>query len=72
MIVIKEKIKENKPIFMIGYGASGAGKTSSLIYFKKNNENGILINLCNQLGDEGIFNEIELKCKEFYQIRFFL
>ena len=66
MIVIKEKIKENKPIFMIGYGASGAGKTSSLIYFKKNNENGILINLCNQLGSEGIFNEIELKCKEFY------
>ena len=66
MIVIKEKIKENKPIFMIGYGASGAGKTSSLIYFKKNNENGILINLCNQLGNEGIFNEIELKCKEFY------
>lgn len=66
MIVIKEKIKENKPIFMIGYGASGAGKTSSLIYFKKNQENGILINLCNQLGSEGIFNKIELKCKEFY------
>jgi hypothetical protein len=66
MIVIKEKIKENKPIFMIGYGASGAGKTSSLIYFKKNQENGILINLCNQLGDEGVFGEIELKCKEFY------
>ena len=66
MIVIKDKIKENKPIFMIGYGASGAGKTSSLIYFKKNQENGILINLCNQLGSEGIFGEIELKCKEFY------
>lgn len=66
MIVIKEKIKENKPIFMIGYGASGAGKTSSLIYFKKNNENGILINLCNQFGSEGVFDKIELKCKEFY------
>lgn len=66
MTVIKDKIKENKPIFMIGYGASGAGKTSSLIYFKKNQENGILINLCNQLGSEGIFNKIELKCKEFY------
>jgi hypothetical protein len=66
MIVIKDKIKENKPIFMIGYGASGAGKTSSLIYFKKNSENGILINLCNQLGSEGIFDDIELKCKEFY------
>jgi len=66
MTVVKDKIKENKPIFIIGYGASGAGKTSSLIYFKKNQENGILINLCNQLGDEGIFGEIELKCKEFY------
>ena len=66
MDIIKNKIKENKPVFMIGYGASGAGKTSSLIYFKRNNENGILINLCNQLGATEGYSEIELKCKEFY------
>jgi len=66
MDIIKEKIKENKPVFMIGYGASGAGKTSSLIYFKRNNENGILINLCNQLGATEGYTDIELKCKEFY------
>jgi hypothetical protein len=66
MDIIKNKIKENKPVFMIGYGASGAGKTSSLIYFKRNNENGILINLCNQLGATEGYTDIELKCKEFY------
>uniref|UniRef100_A0A6C0LSE6 Uncharacterized protein n=1 Tax=viral metagenome TaxID=1070528 RepID=A0A6C0LSE6_9ZZZZ len=66
MDIIKEKIKENKPVFMIGYGASGAGKTSSLIYFKRNKENGILINLCNQLGATEGYTDIELKCKEFY------
>jgi hypothetical protein len=66
MDIIKNKIKENKPVFMIGYGASGAGKTSSLIYFKRNNENGILINLCNQLGATEGYTHIELKCKEFY------
>ena len=66
MDIIKNKIKENKPVFMIGYGASGAGKTSSLIYFKRNNENGILINLCNQLGATEGYSDIELKCKEFY------
>ena len=66
MDIIKNKIKENTPVFMIGYGASGAGKTSSLIYFKRNNENGILINLCNQLGATEGYSEIELKCKEFY------
>ena len=66
MDIIKNKIKENKPVFMIGYGASGAGKTSSLIYFKRNNENGILINLCNQLGASEGYTDIELKCKEFY------
>jgi hypothetical protein len=70
METIKEKIKNNQPLFIIGYGASGAGKTSSLIYFNKNEENGILINLCNQLGsmdgEDGNYNKIELSCKEFY------
>jgi len=80
MTVIKDKLigyskndgtKVNpQPVFMLGYGASGAGKTSSLIYFKnaenESDKNGILINLCNQMGKTRHFNKIELKCKEFY------
>jgi hypothetical protein len=69
MDIIKNKIKENKPVFMIGYGASGSGKTSSLIYFNKGNGNqrdGILIHICNQLGETDGYSKIELKCKEFY------
>jgi hypothetical protein len=65
MKTIKDKIIQNKPIFMIGYGASGAGKTSSLIYFNKTKEDGILINLCNEMAREG-YTEIQVKCKEFY------
>lgn len=65
MKTIKDKIIKEKPIFMIGYGASGAGKTSSLIYFNKTKEDGILINLCNEMAVQG-YTEIQVKCKEFY------
>ena len=57
------------PVFMLGYGASGAGKTSSLIYFNKgegDNRDGILIHLCNILGATGNYPLIKIKCKEFY------
>ena len=66
MDVIREKLTlENpKPVFIIGYGASGAGKTSSLIYFKNTLEDGVLINLCNQLGGE--YDTVNINCKEFY------
>ena len=72
MVVIKQKIIEKKPVFMLGYGASGAGKTSSLIYFNKgkteDEKNGILIHLCNQLAADKKFDTIELRCKEFFHI----
>ena len=58
-----------KPVFMLGYGASGAGKTSSLIYFNKgngDNRDGILIHLCNILGATENYPIIKIKCKEFY------
>jgi hypothetical protein len=66
---IIKKMEGGKPIFMIGYGASGAGKTASLIYL--NNEgikqDGILLHLCNIFGDKGYTN-IQVKCKEFYSV----
>jgi len=59
-----------KPVFIIGYGASGAGKTSSLVYLNKpgltfDQKNGILIHICNIMSTHG-YNKIHLKCREFY------
>ena len=69
--IIKTKLLDGIPVFMLGYGASGAGKTSTLIFFNKGKtdeeKNGILVHLCNQLGEEKHFDKIELQCKEFYQ-----
>lgn len=68
-VVINSLIKQ-KPVLIIGYGASGAGKTSTLIYFNKgsdnNSKNGILVHLCNRMAVEHNFNKIKLKCREFY------
>ena len=67
--LLKQKAKTGVPIFIIGYGASGAGKTSSLIYFYKgrteDEKNGILIHLCNALGSDG-YTKLEVSVKEFY------
>lgn len=61
---------EPKPVFILGYGASGAGKTSSLIYYNKGRtpgeQNGILIQLCNQLGQSDKYTHIELEYREMY------
>jgi hypothetical protein len=58
-----------KPVFIIGYGASGAGKTSTLIYFNKEKEyqkkNGVLIHMCDLMAEQG-YTEIEVKTYEFY------
>ena len=45
---------------MIGYGASGAGKTSTLVYFKSpsmdERKDGILIEICKKLKKDANFN----------------
>lgn len=75
MDIIKSQLKGTdisppKPVFIIGYGASGAGKTSSLIYFNKgqndDERNGILVQLCNQLGADGSYTHVEVQYREFY------
>jgi hypothetical protein len=43
---IVNKIVNGEPICVIGYGQSGSGKTSALIYNKVTNETGILVKLC--------------------------
>ena len=70
---IKKRVISGKPVFMLGYGASGSGKTSSLIYFNKGNDvdskNGILMHLCNILADEGKgYTKIEMTAKEYFTV----
>ena len=66
MDIVKKQLLSDKPkpVFIMGYGASGAGKTSTLIYFKKEEKDGILIELCNQL--RGTYDQISIDHKEFY------
>jgi hypothetical protein len=66
MKIVTESLLNKKPVFMIGYGASGAGKTSSLIYFNKKDEDGILVHLCNIMAQQYKYNKIQMKCREFY------
>jgi len=63
---ITRNLMEEKPVFIIGYGASGAGKTSSLIYFSKEKEDGILVEICNIMGREGYTNA-SIKSCEIYR-----
>jgi len=59
---ILNNLKEGRPIFMIGYGMSGSGKTTSLIYSNEDKENGILIHLLKKIVGA---NTIMVTCKEF-------
>ena len=74
MDIVKNQLLADKPkpVFIMGYGASGAGKTSTLIYLKRTDKNGnvieekdgILIEICNQLRET--YNRISIDHKEFY------
>lgn len=61
-----DKVVSGKPLFLMGWGASGSGKTSTLISLDKKNEPGVLVYLCNMLGEKG-YNSIRLSCKELYK-----
>jgi hypothetical protein len=69
METIKQKAIKGIPIFILGYGASGAGKTSSLIYNNKGTSDaekqGILKHLCNYFAMQG-YKELTIKTKEFF------
>jgi hypothetical protein len=56
---ILNKLKEGSPVSIIGYGASGSGKTSVLIQLAAPNQEvqpGILMYLSDALGEEGSVN----------------
>ena len=69
MTEITSILQNGKDVFTYGYGASGAGKTSSLIYFNKGTDeskkDGILIHTCNILNKN--YPEIEMRVEEFYK-----
>lgn len=47
--------KNKRPVFIIGYGASGSGKTSALVYLRNKagpGEPGIFLVLCNTIGKD--------------------
>ena len=65
---IENKLRESKPVCIIGYGASGSGKTSTLVYYKPDDltqpgEDGILSVLSNKLSDT--YDRIKIKVYEF-------
>ncbi len=66
---ITENLRDLKPVFVIGYGASGSGKTSSLIYFNKgvgDEKNGVLLSLCNQFAKSDGYTGIIVNSYELY------
>lgn len=69
MEIIKRTAINGRPIFILGYGASGAGKTSSLIYYNKGKDDqekqGILMHLCNYFATQE-YKELTITTKEFF------
>ena len=63
MEVVRTKALDGKPVFIFGYGASGSGKTSSLIYYA--GEDGIITKLCNQFGKDHKYTDLKMITKEF-------
>ena len=67
--IVQKLLEKQIPVFILGYGASGAGKTSSLIYNRNDGQNGIIVYLCNLMAKKNIYDTIELKSSEFYAER---
>jgi hypothetical protein len=60
---IIDNLKAGNPLFMIGYGMSGSGKTTSIIYSEtEDNKDGILIHLLKNIDGA---TSISVTCKEF-------
>lgn len=63
-------LKNNKSVFMIGYGASGAGKTSTLVYFNgngdsKRKQDGVLIYIIKEILNKDTDQTVNINAFEF-------
>lgn len=69
MTQVNNELDSGKPVMIIGYGASGSGKTSSLInYYDSNSKkstDGILIDLCKKYASA--YPTFELTVQEIFQ-----
>ena len=67
--LVDKAIDTKQPIFIIGYGQGGAGKTSALIYLNKGNtqneKDGVMVHLLKQFGTKG-FSELHIALVESY------
>ena len=70
---VLSQLKQGKPVFLITYGASGAGKTSTLIYLRYVDADGnlytqpgVLVELCNKLGADG-YHSANVTVNEYFQ-----
>ena len=70
------KLEKQKDVFIIGYGASGAGKTTTLIYDKNelkpgrsNNPDGAVVHMLNELAKKKEFQEINLTICELFMAK---
>ena len=66
---IMKLLEIGKSVFIIGYGASGAGKTSTLVSFSKaqdeEQKDGVIVHLVNELSDKKSINSIKCTCIEY-------
>jgi len=69
---IMNTLNNNRSILMLGYGSSGAGKTSTLIYNKGlkdvNNKKGVLLELLNTPEFEA-YDELEVSVHELFAVK---
>jgi len=66
--ILDKLIENDQDICVIGYGQSGSGKTSTLIYLNtpQKTEDGILVEICNSNKFTDTFHGIELKMVNLY------
>ena len=65
--IIQDKIKNGKNVFIFGYGASGSGKTTMLIYNTYSHKYGFVIMLCKNIIEKlGSEFRVKVTFKELY------
>jgi len=58
------RIKEAEPVCIFGYGQSGAGKTTNLVYNNFAEEDGVVIELIKKIKKDNIISDLKLRAVE--------
>ena len=65
-IILDKLTNKYEDICVIGYGQSGSGKTSTLIYLDKTKEDGVLVEICQLEEFRNTYAKISLKMVNLY------